>query len=227
MPPERAGVLVVEDDPMVAALHDRWLRAAGLDQVRLARSAPEAIAAVRGGGVDLVILDLGLPGADGLEVLEAIRRARVDVDVIVVTARRDNDSIRTALRLGAVDYLVKPFEQSRFNAALSAVAARKALLTRGHLQQRDVDRLTKQSATVTRATPAGIAPGTLDRIRSALVRAGQADAADTAADVGLSRVVARRYLEHLVVTGEAESAEAYGGSGRPRKVYRSLQVGRS
>jgi response regulator of citrate/malate metabolism len=221
--PERLGVLVVEDDPMVAALHDRWLRAAGLDRVAIAYSAPEGIAAVRRGGVDLVILDLGLPGADGLEVLEAIRRARVDVDVVVVTARRDNASIRTALRLGAVDYLVKPFEQARFNTALSAVLARRSLLGRSHLQQRDVDRLTKQPATVARATPAGIAPSTLDRVRTALVEAGQADAADTAANVGLSRVVARRYLEHLVTNGEAECAEAYGGSGRPRKIYRCIR----
>ena len=208
---------------MVAALHDRWIRAAGLDQVAIARSAQEAVAAVRRGGVDLVVLDLGLPGADGLEVLESIRRARADIDVIVVTARRDSESIRTALRLGAVDYLVKPFEQARFNTALAAALARRSVLMRGHLHQRDVDRLTKQPATVARATPAGIAPSTLDRVRTALVEAGQADAADTAANVGLSRVVARRYLEHLVTSGEAESAEAYGRSGRPRKIYRSVR----
>lgn len=222
MPPEPPGVLVVEDDPMVAALHDRWLRAAGLDRVAIARSAPEAIAAVRRGGVDLVILDLGLPGADGLEVLEAIRKARTDLDVIVVTARRDRDSVSTALRLGAVDYLVKPFEQARFNEALAAALARRAILTRGHLHQRDVDRLTRQPAAAPRATPPGIAPATLERVRVAL-SSGPADAADTAASTGLSRVVARRYLEHLVVTGEAESTDAYGGSGRPRKVYRCLQ----
>jgi response regulator of citrate/malate metabolism len=141
--------------------------------------------------------------------------------VIVVTARRDSASVAAALRLGAVDYLVKPFEQARFNEALAAALARRALLTRSHLHQREVDRLTRKQAGNGRTTPAGIAPATLERVRAALA-AGPADAAETAAGTGLSRVVARRYLEHLVTTGEAESTDVYGNSGRPRKVYRRL-----
>ena len=67
----------------------------------------------------LLILDIFMPTMDGLQLLGKIREHGFDVDVIIVSAANDKDKIKQALRLGAVDYIIKPFEFERFNLALN------------------------------------------------------------------------------------------------------------
>src|ERR1700738_2190352 len=98
-------VLVVEDDAAVAVPLLEGLRRNGLD-VEHARMAGEALQAA--GRVDVVLLDLGLPDGDGLDVLRELRLVS-DVPIIVVTARGDEADRVVGLELGADDYVVKPF----------------------------------------------------------------------------------------------------------------------
>ena len=112
-------VLLVEDDPMVAELNRMFLsRVAGFEIVASVRSATEALEALRTHPVHLLLLDIFMPGQSGLELMEEIRRQALDVDVIFVTAARDTATISKALKLGAVDYLIKPFEFERLKEAL-------------------------------------------------------------------------------------------------------------
>jgi two-component system, OmpR family, response regulator QseB len=116
--------LVIEDDPMIGRAVSNGLREGGyaVDWVRDGCAAELALA---GGAYDLALLDLGLPRKDGLEVLKALRRARSDVPVLVITAR-DSLSERVAgLDSGADDYLVKPFDLDELLARARAVIRRR------------------------------------------------------------------------------------------------------
>jgi DNA-binding response OmpR family regulator len=115
-------VLLVEDDDGVADALVEALGAHGHTPKRVSRGA-DALTAHR--DFDLLLLDLGLPDEDGLEVLRKIRRM-AEVPVLVLTARGDERSIVRGLRLGADDYLVKPVRLAELLARMDAVARRSA-----------------------------------------------------------------------------------------------------
>jgi two-component system, OmpR family, response regulator MprA len=118
-----ARILVVDDDPLLAAALRRPLAYEGFD-VEVAASGEEALTSVREQGPDLVILDVLLPGIDGLEVCRRIRQAS-DVPVLMLTARSEVPERVAGFEAGADDYLGKPFA---FEELLMRV---KALLRRG------------------------------------------------------------------------------------------------
>ena len=109
-------VLVVEDDPMVGKLHEHYLtQIKGFQLCDIVRNSDEALKIMQTKEYNLVILDIFMPGMDGLQLLAKIREQEYDVDVIIVSAANDKDKIKAALRLGAFDYIIKPFEFERFN----------------------------------------------------------------------------------------------------------------
>src|SRR3712207_8339491 len=101
-------ILVIEDEPAVARMVERGLTAHG-HQVLIAETGEDGVLFVRTEPVDLVLLDVMLPGKDGHQVLAEIRRLRSDLPVIMLTARDDLPSKLTALDGGADDYITKPF----------------------------------------------------------------------------------------------------------------------
>jgi DNA-binding response OmpR family regulator len=124
----RRRVLLIEDDADIAEAIGYQLEKAGL-AVRVARTGEEGLEAVRR-GVDLVLLDLNLPGMDGLEVCRLIRRQQTtgQVPIIIVSARADEVDRVLGLEMGADDYVVKPFSLKEL-AARAKVALRRAQAT--------------------------------------------------------------------------------------------------
>jgi len=124
-PDTRRRVLLIEDDQDIAEAIGYQLEKVGL-HVRQARTGEEGLEAVRR-GVDLVLLDLNLPGMDGLEVCRMIRRQQstAHVPIIIVSARADEVDRVLGLEMGADDYLVKPFSLKEL-AARCKVALRRA-----------------------------------------------------------------------------------------------------
>ena len=118
-------VLIVEDDPMIGRALAAGLQASGYaaDWVRDGVSAELALSQ---GTYDLALLDLGLPRKDGLEVLKTLRRNRVQVPVLVITARDSLADRVNGLDSGADDYLPKPFELDEVLARMRAVFRRHA-----------------------------------------------------------------------------------------------------
>ncbi len=116
-------VLVVEDDEDIAQALQRSLRMEGYD-VRTAADGQEALEQGRGFAPDLVILDLGLPKLDGVEVARALR-ADDDVPILILTARDALESRVEGLDAGADDYLVKPFERQELLARMRALLRRR------------------------------------------------------------------------------------------------------
>ena len=118
-------VLLIEDDRMIGEGLSHGLAAEGYS-VDWVRDGPTAETALRVGGHALVLLDLGLPGADGLQVLSSARTAGNDTSVLIITARDGLDSRVAGLDLGADDYLVKPFEMRELLARMRAILRRRA-----------------------------------------------------------------------------------------------------
>jgi len=220
--------LVVDDDFRVADLHSAYVeRVAGFEVAGLAHSGAAALESVDKLRPDLVLLDIYLPDMTGLEVLRRLREEEhPPVDVIAITAAREVESLRAAMRGGVVHYLIKPFLFPIFEEKLLSYAAAHARMTRiGHAEQGDVDRIFGALRTArNESLPKGLSDSTLDLIVQALSRSDSGLAAAAVADAaGLSRVTARRYLDHLCQLGKAELTMRYGGPGRPEHRYRLLQ----
>src|SRR5690348_16659319 len=128
-------VLVVDDEPQIVQLARDYLEHAGFD-VTTAADGPGALAAARTRGPDLIVLDLGLPRLDGLDVARAIRRTSA-VPIIILTARSDEADKLVGLELGADDYLTKPFSPRELVARVRAVLRR----VEGDLAHADVIRV--------------------------------------------------------------------------------------
>ncbi|MFN8535303.1 MAG: response regulator transcription factor [Dehalococcoidia bacterium] len=115
-------ILVVDDEPRIVQLARDYLEHGGF-AVLSAGDGPSAVALARREKPDLIVLDLGLPGLDGLDVTRAIRRDSA-VPIIIVTARGEESDKLVGLELGADDYLVKPFSPKELVARVRAVLRR-------------------------------------------------------------------------------------------------------
>jgi two-component system, OmpR family, response regulator PrrA len=121
--PALPDVLVVDDDEDIRVSLDRGLRLSGF-AVRTAGDGEAALAVVAADPPDCVVLDVGLPGRDGIAVVEALRAAGVGVPVLVLSARSSVDDRVLGLAAGADDYLVKPFALAELVARLRALLRR-------------------------------------------------------------------------------------------------------
>ncbi len=118
----RRSVLVVDDEPTIAEVVSRYLQRAGYS-TRIAGDGPDALAQISAQRPDLVVLDLMLPGMDGLEVMRRMQESE-RVLVILLTARGEPSDRVIGLRLGADDYMVKPFSPAELVARVDAVLRR-------------------------------------------------------------------------------------------------------
>jgi response regulator of citrate/malate metabolism len=221
--------LVVDDDYRVAELHCAYVeRVQGFQLAGRAHTGAEAIQSVDQLLPDLVLLDIYLPDMSGLEVLQRLRdEDHPAVDVVAITAAREVDSLRAAMRGGVVHYLIKPFLFAAFEEKLlSYAAARERMARIGKAEQGDVDRIFGALRSARgESLPKGLSDSTLDLIIQVLGRSQSGlPAAAVAEAAGVSRVTARRYLDHLCQLGRAEVAMRYGGPGRPEHRYQLVSV---
>ncbi|MDT5065011.1 MAG: hypothetical protein QOK02_1166 [Mycobacterium sp.] len=216
-------VLVVDDDFMVAEIHRRFVdRIDGFRAAGVARTGAEALERAAGTRPDLILLDVYLPDMTGLEVLQRLRSRGDRVGVIMITAARELDTVSGALDGGAADYLIKPFEFDQFRAKLEAFATRDdALRSASGVDQSLIDSLFggAMPTRVGDALPKGLGAETGELVLDAVRSAGEVSAAECAELVGISRVSARRYLEHYLGTGALQLRLQYG-AGRPERRYR-------
>jgi DNA-binding response OmpR family regulator len=120
-----AGILIVEDDEAIASGLARVLDSQGHPVKRLARGGPAPAAATE--DIGLVVLDLGLPDVDGIDVCRRLRAARPDLAILILSARDQELDVVAGLDAGADDYLVKPFRLSELLARVRAHLRRAEL----------------------------------------------------------------------------------------------------
>lgn len=218
-------IAIVEDDRMVASINAQFAaRTAGVRVEAAFHCGRAALEWLEGHGADLLLLDLYLPDMSGLELLARLRQQKNEMDVIMITAANDGPSIREALRLGIVDYLIKPFRYERFSEAMELFIRRRAVTQAGQeLTQRDIDRLISGGRSLGREElEKGIQKQTLERILDCLDQrpAEFLTGKEIAAQTGLSKVTVLRYMNYLIEGSQAESQVDYSTGGRPCIRYR-------
>ena len=216
-------VLIVEDDPMVAMINEQYIsKNSSFKVVGKCSGGKEALEYLDSNPVDLIILDVYMPQMDGIETLKAIRQKSLPVSVIMVTAANDLETFEACMRLGAVDYLVKPFAYERFNLALEKFAEKSEALKEGKtLNQNRIDRIVGGSEHESEQAPKGIQEKTKNMIIDCLASdEGWMAGEDIAEKTGLSSVTVRRYMNHLVQEGNVTGKMNYETGGRPSMIYR-------
>ncbi|QHK18757.1 response regulator [Pseudarthrobacter psychrotolerans] len=227
-------VLVVEDEPVASAAHTAYVgRMAGFV---LAGTAPDGQSALRlltelaaaGEPVELVLLDMNLPDLHGLDIARRMRSAGILADIIAITAIREVAIVRSAVAIGVVQYLIKPFTFATFEDKLSSyrlfrqqLASPESGAGRTGASQSEVDQaFASLRAPSEMPLPKGLSVSTLDSVRDYLKQhSGSVSATEVMAALGMSRVTARRYLEYLADAGIVSRAPRYGTPGRPENEY--------
>ncbi|MGH3712109.1 MAG: response regulator [Micromonosporaceae bacterium] len=216
--------LVVEDDVLIAEAHQAYVeRVPGFTVAGVAHSGADALRMLSTRPVDLVLLDFYLPDMGGLDVCRAVRATGHAADVIAVTSARDLATVRAAVSQGVVQYLLKPFAFATLREKLERYADyRRQMAARpGEADQVEVDR----AIAVLRGSggpvlPKGLSATTLNAVATHLRdAAAPVSASDLAEVLGIARVTARRYLEHLADQGLADRTSRYGSAGRPEHLY--------
>jgi response regulator of citrate/malate metabolism len=207
-----------------------------LEGFTVAGTAPDGQSALRllhdfaaaGQPVDLVLLDMNLPDLHGLDVARRMRGAGLLADIIAITAVREVNIVRSAVSIGVVQYLIKPFTFATFADKLRSYRAFRDQLAaaapgpRSGASQSDVDQAFASLRAPTEVPlPKGLSAGTLESVKEYLARLGRAVSATEATEaLGMSRVTARRYLEYLADAGVVVRSPRYGTPGRPENEYR-------
>lgn len=223
-------LLIVEDDPKIAEIQRRFVeRLEGVELGGIAHSLEEARDLLEVLQPDLMLLDVYFPEGDGLDLLRDLRATNSATDVILITAAREVNTVRSALRGGVFDYILKPLVFSRLQEAIANYRQHiDKLDSMQHVEQEAVDSLLPHAGSEGapgasgERLPKGIDGITLDKIRAVAMNQGTWSADDVGQRIGASRTTARRYLEYLVTTGELEAEVNYGTVGRPERRYHTV-----
>lgn len=227
-------VLVVEDEPVASAAHAAYV--GRMQGFTLAGTAPDGQSALRllaelaaaGEPVELVLLDMNLPDLHGLDIARRMRSAGILADIIAITAVREVAIVRSAVAIGVVQYLIKPFTYATFADKLGSyrlfrqqLASPESGAGRAGASQSEVDQaFASLRAPSELPLPKGLSVSTLDSVQEYLKQhAGSVSATQVMAALGMSRVTARRYLEYLADAGTVTRAPRYGTPGRPENEY--------
>lgn len=225
-------LLIVEDDRRIAEIQRRFVeRLEGVELAGIAHSLTDARDLVDILQPELLLLDVHFPDGNGLDLLRELRARNSATDIILITAAREVETLRSALRSGVFDYILKPLVYERLEDAVQRY--RQHLDTLAGLRsvaQKEVDALLPRSHGGDTASehaprlPKGIDALTLDKIRAVVSNKGDWSAEVVGQQIGASRTTARRYLEYLVSTGELTAEVNYGTIGRPERRYRHRQL---
>ena len=217
-------VMIVEDDPMVAMINEQFVnRSQDFSVAYRCSNGADAVAILEEYPVDLVIMDVYMPRQDGIETLKKIRELDIPASVIMVTAANDNKTVEEAIRLGAVDYLIKPFTFDRFLQALEKFRSNKQVLDNDRvLDQKNIDILLGNvSPTRQDQEPKGIQDKTRIKLMDCLAVSGEWLTGEEISErTELSVVTVRKYMNYLVETGEVQGRMNYETGGRPSMLYR-------
>lgn len=214
--------LIVEDDPQVAHINSGYLERSGFSVAGIALDKAQAVEILRQKPIQLVLLDIYLPGSSGLQLLRELRSMEREVEVIVVSAAKDSAQIREAFRLGCLDYIIKPFTYERLRSSLNKYQQKVHLLRKDFLDQEEVDLLAAHQAAEYLETglPKGIDRTTLGFICQCILElSGPFGVQKVAEKVQISRVSVKKYLDFLCEQKALRQTYVYGTKGRPANLY--------
>lgn len=222
-------VLIAEDDYRIAEIHRRFLdRLDFVELVGISHSLHDTREQIDILNPEIVLLDIYFPDGNGLDLIRELRANTFPTDVILITAAREVEVIRSALHGGVFSYILKPVVYERLVDELRRYSEHldrfESLQSLNRVAQNEVDQLLPRASSeglveIPLRLPKGIDSLTLDTVRK-IVKKGEWSAEALGKDVGVARTTARRYLEFLVSTGELVAELTYGSIGRPERRYK-------
>ncbi|MBL3649686.1 response regulator [Bacillus vallismortis] len=215
-------VLLIEDDPMVQEVNKDFITTvSGFIVCATAGNGEEGIKLIKEKQPDLVILDVYMPKKDGIKTLQEIRKQKLEVDIIVVSAAKDKETISLMLQNGAADYILKPFKLERMRQALEKYKQYKQKIEANDtLSQEQLDAILNIPQQAVQDLPKGLNHFTMNEVTAILKRqTASLSAEEVAKALGIARVTARRYLDYLEKNGTIKLDVQYGGIGRPVNRY--------
>lgn len=219
-------VVIVEDDIKISDLHRRFTeKVEGFEVVGIANTLADGEEMVDILEPELVLLDLFFPEGSGMSLLWNMRQKGKSVDIILITAAKEVNTLQEALRGGAFDYIVKPVIFDRFKASLEKFKTYRLEVSRNAvLEQQMIDQLIHTPRTDTideTSVPKGIDPITLKKICAVFEEDTEKgySAEEVGKKIKASRNTARRYLEYLLTSGFLYADIDYGTVGRPERIF--------
>lgn len=229
---ETIQVMIVEDDAIAAKIHEQFThKLEGFRVVAIASSGNQALELLEVFTPHLILLDVFLPNMRGIDLLWNIRQLHRNIDVILITAANDTETVSEAIRGGAFGYIIKPIMIDKFSATLERYqAVRTQLHQQKIMDQHEVDQFFRPSdqaspnmnpQTESHVLPKGIDKLTLKLVRDKIKATHDPVSADELAEIaGMSHSTVRRYLEYMVSVNEVDVDIIYGTVGRPERKYR-------
>lgn len=219
------SVVIIEDDPMVSMITEKIINSVGeFRVVKTFKEGKKAIEYLKGNKIELIILDMFLPDTNGLLTLETIRNKQIDAEVIFLTASNNTTEIERAFKLGAIDYLIKPFDFNRLKDSLGRYLNKKINVSgKRVLNQNEVDKLFLRNKT-NGSSVKGISEKTLKKIIEILLLDSSKEwSSKEISDIlNASTVTVKKYLDHLMELGRVENSIYYGNIGRPEYKYKVI-----
>ena len=197
------SVIIVEDDPMVASINRQYVELEPSFSVKQSfKSGQDALSWLSREEADLIILDYYMPLMTGKEFIDRLHSMGKAPSVIMVTSASDSAIVQDLLSRGVLDYLVKPFERSRFRQALSRFAQTRSCLDGSpELNQAEIDRLLSHMQPSSSSFQTELAKGLSETT------------------LNLIRITIRRYVNYMLEMGEIISSVDYQTGGRPSIKY--------
>lgn len=225
-------VFIVEDDPMVLSINERFVnKMSDFKVVGTSSSGTEALEAIHKLKPDLLLLDIFMPGKNGLDILKQLRHSENNCDVIMITAAQDVSTISESLRLGVLDYLIKPYDFNRLKKSLESFLKKMELINESKtLTQKELDEIhfikkDEQLSNNKTTTPKGLDDITLEKVINVIESSNKAlSSTEVGIIMSVSRITARKYLEYLVDTKHIEIQLKYGNTGRPTRQYKKKDI---
>jgi len=224
-------VLIIGDDFRIADIHRQYVeKIAGFVVQDTVKTGKDALTHLEQCEClpHLILLDIYIPDTEGLDLFWAIRTTYRNIDIMIVTAAKEVETIEATIRGGIFDYIAKPADAARLEQTLHRYKQRHDFITsREIMEQHEIDFLlgfhdfSVPTSTTNSQLPKGIDPITLNEITQ-LLKSNDTQgitAVELSKQIGTSRSTARRYLEYLVSIKEIRTTLKYGNVGRPEREY--------
>ena len=215
-------VLIVEDDPMVVSINKLFLeKYSNLEVINTAKTEDEVFENLEKYRIDLILCDVYLGESNGIEILKKMRNKGILTDIIFITALNESSKIKEVVAFGAIDFLIKPYSQSRLDMAIGKFFKKNEILVKSTIIQEECDEyFSSDSSQVD--FPKGINEKTLEKIELFLSenRKKWWNANKLSEQLNISTVTLNKYLKYLVSIKKLTVNTSYGEVGRPENFYK-------
>ena len=221
-------ILIIEDDPMVASINQQFVEQIQPQCIiKNVRNTEDGLHIIQTENVQLILLDVYLPGMSGTDFLKKLTQLGIQIPVILITAADDSTTLTDALNYQVIDYLIKPFTFERLKTAFKKYdTLHKIIEEHKKTNQSDLDSVfnnlhTYQTKKAETDLPKGLSRLTLTKILSQMEKIEQPFSTEALAKkVALSRISTKKYITFLVDIAALTESMDYPDIGRPTTLYR-------